>query len=274
MRIKHLLWCVAVTALLVASLPGTAAAGGGNRHVAVALGDSLSVGYQPNHDGPTTKGYAAVLARSRGVTLRNFGCPGETSRSLITGERSPCVYDAGSQLDAATGFLASHRGEVAYITFDIGTNDLFERCLSPSSMTFDPGCVRRSLPHVDARIERIVAALRDAAGSDVPIVSMTYYDPLLGLWLVDGGRRLARMSLRAFEALNAAFARTYRRNGVATAHVDRVFRISSFADAGGVPRNVSNTCSWTWFCSRRFFGDPHANDDGYARIARAFEHAL
>ena len=262
--------------LLLATLPATAAAAASDRVYAVALGDSLSVGYQPNRNGPTTAGYAAALSRivrdrvHPSLALRNFGCPGESTRSLITGERSLCSYGAGSQLDAATAFLASHRGEVAYVTLNVGPNDLFERCLDVSSFSFDPGCVRRSLPHVEARIARIVEALHDATGGDVPIVSMTHYDPLLGLWVVDGGHRLARMSLRSFEAMNAGFMATYRSSSVATARVDRTFHITRFRDAGGVPANVAIACEWTWFCSRRFFGDPHPNDEGYARIARTF----
>ena len=280
MRTRYLIGMLAA-AMLLTMLPGTASATGGeDRSYALALGDSLSVGYQPNRNGATAAGYATQLAntvRERllpRLALRNLGCPGETARSMITGENSPCSYGAGSQLDAATAFLSAHRGEVAYVTFDIGTNDLFERCLDVSSFTFDPDCVRRSLPRVEARIARIVTSLRAAVSTGVPIVSMTYYDPLLGLWGVDGGHRLARISLRSFEALNSGFARTYRANGVSTARVDRAFRITRFEDAGGVPANVAIACRWTWFCSRRFFGDPHANDAGYARIAKTFAAVL
>jgi lysophospholipase L1-like esterase len=279
MRTRYLTGLL-VAAVLVAMLPGPAEARSGGRTYAVALGDSLSVGYQPNRNGPTTQGYASELARMigeraiPGLALRNFGCAGETTVSMITGERSPCRYAAGSQLDAATAFLAAHRGDVAYVTFDMGTNDLFERCLDPTSLTFDPGCVRHSLPHVERRIARIAARLRAATGGDVPIVAMTYHDPLLGLWTVDDGRRLARLSLRSFEALNAGFARTYHASGVATARVDRTFHITRFDEVHGVPANVAITCRWTWFCSRRFFGDPHPNDVGYERIARTFAAVL
>jgi lysophospholipase L1-like esterase len=269
-----------VTAVVVAMLPGTADARSGDRTYAVALGDSLSVGYQPNRNGPTTQGYASELARLvsdrviPGLTLKNFGCAGETAASMITGERSPCRYAAGSQLAAAEAFLASHRGDVAYVTFDIGTNDLFERCLDPTSLTFDTGCVRHALPHVQRRIARIASRLHTAAGGDVPIAAMTDHDPLLGLWAVDGGRARARMSLRSFRALNAGFAETYRRNGVVTARVDRTFHITRWKEVHGAPANVAIACRWTWFCSRRFFSDPHPNDAGYERIARTFASVL
>ena len=279
MRMRYMTGLL-VTAALVAMLPGVADARSDDRTYAVALGDSLSVGFQPSRNGPTTQGYASELARLvsdraiPGLALRNFGCPGETTVSMIAGERSACGYAAGSQLAAAESFLTAHRGDVAYVTFDIGTNDLFERCLDATSLTFDTGCVRHALPRVERRIARIGSRLHAAAGDNVPIVAMTYYDPLLGMWVVDGGRARARISLRSFRALNAGFARTYRRNGVVTARVDRAFHITEHHDVGGVPANVALTCRWTWFCSRRFFGDPHANEKGYARIARAFASVL
>ena len=45
---------------------------------------------------------------------------------MITGKHSPCHYAAGSQLDAAVAFLEAHPGQVAFITIDIGANDLFD----------------------------------------------------------------------------------------------------------------------------------------------------
>ena len=48
---------------------------------------------------------------------------------MITGKNSLCHYAAGSQLDAAVAFLEAHPGQVAFITIDIGANDLVERCL-------------------------------------------------------------------------------------------------------------------------------------------------
>jgi hypothetical protein len=31
---------------------------------------------------------------------------------------------------------------------------------------------------------------------------------------------------------------------------------------------------WTWFCSTKLFGDPHANRTGYRKIARTFDREL
>ena len=47
---------------------------------------------------------------------------------------------------------------------------------------------------------------------------------------------------------------------------------------GGVLRldslNVARTCLWTWFCTPRFFGDPHPNRTGYEKIGRTFARKL
>ncbi len=78
------------------------------------------MGFQPGQ-GETPNGYVDDLWRIVRETtpelgLRNLGCPGETARSMITGNRSLCRYAAGSQLDAAGSFLKAHPGEVAFIT--------------------------------------------------------------------------------------------------------------------------------------------------------------
>ena len=279
---------IVVVGVIVAGMPASVAGGNatarGGRDFYVALGDSLAAGYQPGR-GETTKGYVDDLWREyaeqiEGLGLRNLGCPGETSASMITGDRSPCYSTGSSQLDAAVAFIENHPGQIAFITMDIGTNDIFERCLD--DMGFLPrSCVRHVLPDVKARLSDIFDALSAAAGSGVPIVSMTYHDPLLGLWgLVPGGRVAARVSLRSMVAANEAFEATYEDSGVAVADVAKTFRIENWSDTvvvagrGPIPVNVALTCRWTWFCSRKFFGDPHPNQTGYARIAHTFSREL
>jgi|SoimicmetaTmtLPB_FD_contig_51_1467821_length_1053_multi_2_in_0_out_0_1 lysophospholipase L1-like esterase len=270
-----------IVALLQGGLP--AAHADGEETFYLALGTSLAVGFQPG-PGETEKGYVDVLWRSvgeqiPGLTLRNVGCPGETSRSMITGKHSLCHYAAGSQLDAAVAFLQAHPGQVAFITVEVGANDFIEQCL-PGSGRLDRACAADLLPRLQARLTRIVDALQ-TAGSDVPIVGMTYYDPLLGYWgLVPGGRALARADQRVWMDLNETFTAAYTDAGVAVADVAATFRIDDFTDTvvvpgrGELPVNVALTCRWTWFCSPRFAGDPHANAIGYRKIADTFDQAL
>jgi hypothetical protein len=250
----------------------------------LALGDSLAAGHQPGR-GDTANGYVNDVwedfaQQIQGLGLRNVACSGETSHSLITGKRSPCRYAAGSQLKAALGFIAKHPGHIAFITVDVGPNDIFEHCLQETGL-LERSCVISVMPAVRTRLSHIFRALSTAAGSSVPIVSMTYFDPLLGFWeMVPHGRALARASLRSFRAANARFRKEYQDEGVGFARVARTFRIQDFSHKvvvpgrGSLPLNVALTCRWTWFCSTRAFGDPHPNRVGYRKIANAFTKQL
>lgn len=249
----------------------------------LALGDSMAAGYQPGR-GETT-GYVGRVWRSMRqeipeLSLRNLGCPGETSRSMITGKHSPCDHAAGSQLDAAVSFLGAHPGDVAFITITIGVNDLVERCLDWNSGLIDEACAVDLRPGLKSRLMHIVDALGTAAPG-VPIVGMTYHDPFLGFWgLVPGGHALARADLRALSVLNAGLTTAYEDAGAAVADVAATFRIDDFTDTvvvpgrGAIPVNVARACGWTWFCSPKFFGDPHPNWKGYKKVAHTFQREL
>ena len=110
----------------------------------IALGDSLSTGFQPTLLGDgieTHSGYVDDIYRQEqrvdhDLELVDFGCPGDTTTSLLTGvgnyalaRRLHCDRSGGSQLDAVLAFLRTHDrpGEVPLITIDIGINDL-NRC--------------------------------------------------------------------------------------------------------------------------------------------------
>jgi lysophospholipase L1-like esterase len=251
----------------------------------LALGDSQSVGFQPDR-GLSKQGYVDDLWRSeaqriKGLKLRKMGCIGETTRSLVTGKNSMCHYAAGSQFDAALTFLNAHPGQVAFITITIGANDLVDRCVDPKTGAIVKSCTVDLRPRLTKRVTNIVEALGAIAGPGVPIVGMTYYDPFLGYWgLVPGGRELARATQRAWVVFNAGLRDAYWDGGAAVARVARTFRTRDFADTvvvpgrGRLPVNVARVCRWTWFCSSKFAGDPHPNRTGYTKVARTFERKL
>jgi lysophospholipase L1-like esterase len=283
-RLSVLVAATLIVSMLQGGVP-MARASEGETDFYLALGDSLSVGYQPGR-GETTNGYVDdLLQRIRQqipeLGLRNVGCPGETSRSMITGKNSLCRYPAGSQLDAAVAFLQANPMEVEFITIDIGANDLVNRCLDPDTGLLDRACADDLLPRLQTRVTHIVNALSTAAVPSVPIVAMTYYDPFLGFWgLVPGGRALARADQRVWAVLNAGLATAYGNAGAVVADVAGSFRIDDFTHTvvvpgrGRIPVNVALACRWTWFCSTRFFGDPHANRTGYRKIARTFDRQV
>jgi lysophospholipase L1-like esterase len=247
----------------------------------VSLGDSLAAGFQPGQ-GRTREGYVDQLWRGIRETIpslvvRKFGCPGETSRSLVTGVHSPCKHPAGSQLADAVAFLKKLGDHVSFITIDVGANDLVDGCFDFEGTGFDRSCARDVVPGVGDRVARIVDALRYALGRDVPILGMTYHDPFLGLWgHVPHGKALARGARDVFDLFNAELTRSYAGAGATVADVATTFRVDDFSrsDTGGVPVNVATACRWTWFCSKKYFGDPHANATGYGKIAETFGREL
>ncbi len=182
----------------------------------VSLGDSAAAGVQP--PGWDALGYADQLAyrmRARLPQLRlvKLGCPGETSESLLSGTGSPCSYPSGSQLEEAVGVLRAHAGSIAFITINIGVNDVLNACLDDAAGALDPACARGLLPEVQANLAAIIRTLRDAAPG-VPIAGMSYWDPFLGFWITgrDGEVR-ARTSNQAMQVLNARLVSTYHGEG-------------------------------------------------------------
>ena len=247
----------------------------------LSLGDSLAVGVQPigpeNRQFRTDEGYAdqlATIARRRLPNLRTvkLGYPGESTTTMIEGGLTE--YPHGSQLDEAVAFLRVHRGSVAFVTVDIGLNDLESYVLE---------AIPAGLASIGRNLPGILATLQEAAGPGTPIAGMTIYDPFLPHWL-DGplGRELARISVsEAVVPFNACFGEIYRAAGLELADVEGAFATIDFetqvelAGVGRVPINVARACEWTWGGEPPPLGpDVHANVRGYRVIAEAFERAL
>jgi lysophospholipase L1-like esterase len=285
---RRLITIVAVGAFVLAAQTAPALAGGSKDVYYLSIGDSLAKGYQPPFSrNPTSlhQGYADQLfkiVRSEITHLRlvKLGCGGETTDTIINGV-DYCPFPDGSQLAQAVDFLQSHPGQVAFITIDIGGNDIFESCLDFDTGVLDPDCVDAIVPAIQANLTTILQALK-AAAPGVPIYGMTYYDPFLGYWVLGpngspADPALAQADAQAWDPFNAGLVSTYQANGVTVADVAGAFAISDFTDLvplkgyGLVPRNVANDCNWTWNCTPPPHGwDVHANNDGYGVIAQAF----
>ena len=250
----------------------------------LALGDFLSVGFHPGR-GRTEHGYDDVLRRFRkdlfpDLRLRNVGCPGETTRALITGERSLCSYPAESQLDAAVDFLTAHPGQVAFI------NDRRRRERPrepvPGAERPDPQVVRDG-PGAPAGEPRhadrgcVVVGRKPGRADrrhDLP-------QPVPGS-VGTGARRpcpRTRRSARVGGVQRGARGRVRRCRRGDRGRGEEV-PIADFEHTvvvpgrGRIPVNVALACRWTWFCTSRFFTDPHPNRKGYRRIAHTFEREL
>jgi lysophospholipase L1-like esterase len=250
----------------------------------LSLGDSLARGVQPNAAGvsvPTKKGYAddvfaAERRRIPGLKLKKLACPGETTTSMMKG--GICHYGAGSQLAAARSFLRQHRGRVAFVTVDIGANDV-DGCLKNGSI--DVTCVTAGLASAGKNVPKIAKRLRSAGGRSVRMVGMTYYDPFLQLYLKGGSyRQLAVASVTLAGSFNGKIASAYKKSKFRVADVAKAFKTkvqtpTTVPGLGTVPTNVARICALTWMCAPAPRGpNIHANAAGYRLIAATFEKRL
>jgi lysophospholipase L1-like esterase len=236
----------------------------------LALGDSLSVGIQPDATGtdvPTDQGYPDQLAsmlQRRGHDLRlvKLGCSGETTVTFIDG--GICTYpgntqdgnsaqassgqpaadsqaaadsqpSADSQLAAATQFLRQHRGQVGLVTIDIGANDL-NPCIALGQATQIQACLTALIPQVVANLTTIMSSLRQAGGAPVQIIGMRYYDPELADWLTGpAGQSLAQASVGLLDTYNGYLAGVYQQYGADVADVFTAFDTTDFTDQVALP---------------------------------------
>lgn len=168
----------------------------------VALGDSLAanVGVDRARDGYVSRVHRQLQIRdATEYGLRNFGVPGETSGTLIR----------SGQLDEALDFIRAN--DVAYVTIDIGANDLLGHLGSDdcSVALDDPACAERieSTFGVYAdNIALIFDRLREAA-PDATIVFMRAYNPFsLGLGAAVALEVQSDATLDAFNDIAAGHA--------------------------------------------------------------------
>jgi hypothetical protein len=180
-----------------------------------------------------------------------------------------CSYTTGTQLGDAEAFLEAHPGQVAFVSIDIGANDVDE-CVSASGV--DMSCYNKGIAAVGANLPVILSGL-ESAGGGVPEVGMSYYDPYLAAWVLLGssGVSLARESETLAVQLNTLLAGDY--GSALTADVAGAFDTTDFDPTGRyrhqtVPVNVARICDWTHMCTALDF---HTNNLGHTQIAKAFQ---
>jgi len=274
--------------VVLALAAATAAPASNSIQYYVSLGDSLAQGYQPI-GGPRTfnvlpiygynQGYADQLFRIERnshtqLRLVKFGCGGESTVSMLHGSQLPDVaascgppslYGAlypngGTQLSAATAFLEAHTGSVAFITINLGANDI----LGPSGAG-----------PIFSNLLLILAELRAAAGPEVPIVGMNYYDAFAPQAWSEGGLPGLQAQVGDLVAFNDLLEGAYAVAGDPVADVESAFSVTDFTLVDGTPLSVLRECQWTWICTAPPLGpDIHANSQGYGVIARAFAEQL
>ena len=285
---------VLVLALIMA--PSALAASHPSKHYYVSLGDSLSVGYQPvgpSFAGVETKqGYtndlrAKYARKIKNLKLVEFGCPKETTGSLLTGKGNTqaatafhCNRHHGSQLAAAVHFLRAHhqKGEVPLITIDIGANDV-DGCVNQPTTVAILACVQAGEQSIKTNTPKILRALRKAAPKGTKLVAMNLYDPVLAGALSSNPQQqqLATESLSLVQGINSGIASADKSQHFKTADVASAFQTYDQAkvlfEGQQVPTDVVRICQLTWMCTATP-PNIHANKLGYATIAQAFEKVI
>ena len=271
-------YLAAVLAALAIAAPAIAAGGGGASGSGlyyVALGDSLSTG---GGAGPG-QGYVDRIfdwARGSvpGLQLEDLGCGGDSTTRMIEG--GLCQdYATGDQLGDAEAFLSAHPGEVRFVTIDVGGDDIVGCGLSG---TLNQTCIQRALEHIAANMPVILGGLRAAGGESLPIVGMTYYDPILAFYLTGpAGEQTARESLAVLKTLNRDLLKAYRHYHVKVAAVAKAFASTDWRTTGSyegrkLPQNVADVCNWTHMCEAE--PNIHATAHGHEIIASKYEPLL
>jgi lysophospholipase L1-like esterase len=310
MKVRMLTGALALVAALaslmaVATTAGAKTTAAITTHYYLALGDSLSVGYQPDSAGvghETDQGYAndiyAVAKKKvKNLKLVEFGCPGDTTTSMLTGKGNAlaakafkCDRTGGSQLKAAERFLKAHsaKGEVSLITLDIGANDV-DSCTADPTVTAVEACVLKGVATLEANTPKILTGIKTAAPKGTPLVAMNLYDPVLADELSTDASvaSLGTVSLSLVKSVNAAIAKADATAGFKTADVAAAFNTYdtnaepttgtalSTSGLSTAPTDLVNICDLTYMCAPAPVGpNIHANPQGYALIAGAFELLL
>jgi lysophospholipase L1-like esterase len=246
-------------------------AGGG---LYVALGDSLAAGYQPGGAELRDTAYPALTANRLGagggeLTLENLGCSGETTTSLVKGGK--CDFAAGSQLEQAEKLLKGS-DDVALVTIDIGGNDLL-RCVRGGEQ-IDTACVKSGVATVRKNLPAILERLRAAAGSDVPVLVLGYYNPWLAAKALDQPVKGVDAAAKAYTGLSTAIEAAAKKSGTTFVGLDEAFSTNDTTpttiNGRTVPENAAKICTLTNICTA---ADIHLTDEGAATVARVLAKA-
>lgn len=237
-------------------------------HYYMALGDSLSFGYQPNLD--FSSGFVDDIYKklhSVGVTsVVNDACAGETTETMINGGCAARFAHKGSytgaQLQAAISFLENsrHQGRVSPVTLEIGVNDVFTD-LDPTTCSVGPNA-NADLATMDTNLTQtilpeLLKALATPTGASAGDLHMlNYYNPFVK------------------ECSNSAnFVHILNDHLQKDAAQFRIPVVDVYSAFGGDADMASHICDYTWMCDSRFH-DIHPTNKGYGIIAGAVERTL
>ena len=156
----------------------------------VAMGDSLAAGAaatQPANDYVNLL-YQHELTRYPSLQLLNLSCSGATTTDVLSGGGG-CSYTTGTQLGDAEAFLRAHPGQIAFLTIDIGFDNVVPCLYFSVTSAIDGKCAQNAMNVVSLELPQILGGLRSAYPA-LSIYGMDYYDPFLAGWLLGEATKL------------------------------------------------------------------------------------
>lgn len=236
------------------------------QHYYLALGNSISFGFQPNLD--FTDGFVdqtfAQLHKADVTDLANYACAGESTTTMIQGNCPGGLihHDAytGPQLDAAVAFLKAHAGRVNPITLDIGSNDVLKdfnisTCATVGNPTAELATMDANL--TNTILPRLLDAMKPAKGTaPTDFVLLNYYNPY------------------AHACPNSSvFAHLLNDHLAADARQFQVPIVDVYTAFGGDTNMATNVCTYTWMCNANNT-DLHPTTAGYKVMSDAVLRTL
>ena len=242
----------AVAAVVLVAAPLASAKAPAPRYY-VSLGDSLSQGVQPNVSGlslETNQGYADQLytilrGRIRNLKLVKFGCPGDTTTSLLTGKGNAIA--AKFFKCNRTGARSSRPPSASSRRITSAVRSCWSRSTSAPTIVDGctaPGvnvakCVATGQNNIKTLTPKILSGVRTSVAKGTKLAAMTLYDPVLGGYFSanPATRALASASVTLLKGINATIASANKAGGFVTADVAGAFASYSTAT---VPANGTN----------------------------------
>jgi lysophospholipase L1-like esterase len=287
-RLVPLVAALTIAPVLIAlpTAPAGAAAAGSHASVpppgpgpwyALALGASTTAGTGASSQAADYVHQVANAqsARFSGLTVDDVACGGDTVAELINGDH--CRPAGQTQLGDGVAYLNANVGHMAYITLEIGGNDILA-CIHQGVL--DQACLPGALADIRSGIPVIIHALQ-AAAPGVPIVGVGTHNPELYTWITGpAGQTAARQSAAQLPILSSTLLGTYSTLGIPVANIQGAFATQAFSpmvtsDGESVPINVARTCEWTHECDAGAVGrNVHPNDSGHAVMGAAVSATL
>ena len=138
----------------------------------------------------------------------------------------------------------------------------------------DTACVDQGVSTVRKNLPTILDRLTKAAGDDVPVLVIGYYNPWVAAKALDQPIKGVDAAAKAYTRLSQTIEKAAEGAGATFVGLDEAFATNDTTPTtiGGrsVPENAARVCTLTNLCTAR---DIHFSDEGAATVARVVAEA-